>query len=106
MNWNNPRAKHGYVSMEAPANSNPKARKGSTLNNSPEFKCRNKTTHTVNKEYSSNTDDDWKHIIVIESIQDRPKQCGNIYRVMDQRTRQEFSLNLDTITPGTRLIGK
>ena len=106
MNWSNPRAKHGYVSMNARANTIPKARKRSTLNSSPEFKCRNKATHTMNKEYSSNTDDDWKHIVVIESIQDRTKQCGNLYRVMDQSTRQEFSLKLDAITPGTRLIRK
>ena len=64
---------------------------------------RNRPT-TKEKPDSSNTNYEWKHVMITERVQNGTKQMSSMYRVTDQVTRREFCLDLNSLPPGTRLI--
>ena len=59
---------------------------------------------TKEKPDSSNTNYEWKHVMITERVQNGTKQMSSMYRVTDQVTRREFCLDLNSLPPGTRLI--
>ena len=48
--------------------------------------------------------DDWEQVIVVGPVWKGMEQCTKLRRVIDQKTRREFSIDIDSLTPGTRLI--
>ena len=48
--------------------------------------------------------DDWEQVIVVGPVWNRMEQRTKLCRVIDQKTRREFSIDIDSLTPGTRLI--
>ena len=72
-------------------------------NMSPKATQRSRPT-TKEKPDSSNTNYEWTHVMITERVQNGTEQMSSMYRVTDQVTRREFSLNLNSLPPGTRLI--
>ena len=72
-------------------------------NMSPNAIQRSRPT-TKERPNSSNTNYEWKHVMTTERVQNGPEQMISMCRVTDQATRREFSLNLNSLPPGTRLI--
>ena len=61
-----------------------------------------KRTSTAN--YQDSCIADWKHVIIRERVCNRTTENTSMYKVVDQITNRAFSLDLDSLTPGTRLI--
>ena len=72
-------------------------------NMSPNATQRSRPT-TKERQDSSNTNYEWKHVMITERVQNGTEQMNGMYRVTDQVTRREFSLDLNSLLPGTRLI--
>ena len=72
-------------------------------NMSPNATQRSRPT-TKERQDSSNTNYEWKHVMITERVQNGTEQMNSMYRVTDQVTRREFSLDLNSLLPGTRLI--
>ena len=72
-------------------------------NMSPNATERSRPT-TKEKPNSSNANYEWKHVMITERVQNGKEQMNSMYRVIDQVTRREFSLDLNSLPPGTRLI--
>ena len=72
-------------------------------NMSPKTTQRSRPT-TKDKPDSSNTNYEWKHVTITERTQNGPEQMISMCRVTDQVSRREFSLDLNSLPPGTRLI--
>ena len=71
------------------------------MNNSAESK---QTKRTSTSNYQDSCIADWKHVIIRERVCNGTTENNNMYRVVDQITNWAFSLDLDSLTPGTRLI--
>ena len=72
-------------------------------NMSPDTTQRSRPT-TKERQDSSNNNYEWKHVMITERVQNGTEQMNSMYRVTDQVTRREFSLDLNSLLPGTRLI--